>query len=271
MLAHPFILPAFDSGTVWIAGAGPGDAGLLTLLCVKGLQEADVILYDALVNESILALAKPTAHLQFVGKRARVRSLKQPEITALMIRHARAGQRVLRLKGGDPFVFGRGGEEAMDLARAGIYFRVISGVTAGIGGLASAGIPLTHRDINTVASFVTGHDSSGALPLNIDWDGLVSASPVIVFYMALTTMPEIIRHLLKAGKPSHTPVAIVSDATTPRQTVIETTLAEYASLAHTIPPRAPATIIMGESVKIRGLIKAFQQTPAPALCPAPLT
>jgi len=255
-------LPEFEAGTVWLAGAGPGDPGLMTLLCLKGLQEADVILYDALVNEEILSLARADAQVQFVGKRARVRSLKQPEITALMISYARAGKRVLRLKGGDPFVFGRGGEEAIELARAGVYFRVVSGVTAGIGGLASAGIPVTHRDINTVVSFVTGHDSSGALPRDIDWEALVQASPVIVFYMALKTMPEITGHLMRAGKNPQTPLAIVSSASVAGQSVIETTLGAYEADAVAVNPKSPAILIVGESVKIRGMIKAYQQTGA---------
>lgn len=254
-------LPEFESGTIWLAGAGPGDPGLLTLLCLKGLQDADVILYDALVNEDILHLASLAAEKRFVGKRAGLRSLKQPEITALMIERARAGKRVLRLKGGDPFVFGRGGEEVIELAHAGIHFRVIPGITAGIGGMAYAGIPATHRDINTVVSFVTGHDSSGELPQNIDWEGLTSASPVIVFYMAVKTMPEIVRHLQAAGKPENTPVAIISNASVPGQSVIETTLAHYECGAASIPDKkAPAIIVVGESVKIRGLLEGFQQT-----------
>ncbi|MCC6597971.1 MAG: uroporphyrinogen-III C-methyltransferase [Alphaproteobacteria bacterium] len=253
-------LPAFENGTIWLAGAGPGAPGLLTLLCVKGLQEADVILYDALVQEDILNLSRPEALCRFVGKRAGVRSLKQPEITALMIEYARAGKRVLRLKGGDPFVFGRGGEEAMELARAGVHFRVIPGITAGIGGMAYAGIPATHRDINTVISFVTGHDSSGELPRNIDWEGLVSASPVIVFYMALKTMPEIISHLKTAGMAENTPVAVISNASIPGQRVTETTLAGYDLETASVPKKAPAIIVIGECVKIRGLIAGFQQT-----------
>jgi uroporphyrin-III C-methyltransferase len=253
-------LAAFESGTVWLAGAGPGDPGLLTLLTAKGLAEADVILYDALVDEAVLDMASSKAQLEFVGKRAGVKSLKQPEITARMVAHARAGKKVLRLKGGDPFVFGRGGEEAIALAQAGISFRIIPGVTAGIGGLAYAGIPATHRDINNVASFVTGRDATGDLPGDIDWDALAAASPVIVFYMALKTMPEIVQRLLEAGRAPSTPVAVISNATVNSQSVIEMTLGNYTSILENMEPGRPAIIAVGESVKIRGLLKGFQQT-----------
>jgi len=253
-------LPTFEPGTVWLTGAGPGDPGLLTLLATKALAEADIVLYDALVNDEILSWTKPDAHLEFVGKRARVKSLKQPEITAKMVGHAKAGKRVLRLKGGDPFIFGRGGEEAIELAKAQIHFRIIPGITAGIGGLAYASIPVTHRDINNVVSFVTGHDSSGSLPVNIDWEALSTASPVIVFYMALRTMPEIAQHLIKAGKSPNTPIAIVSSASSAQQETIEATLGTYEQALQSRTTGAPAIIIVGESVKIRGLLKGWQQT-----------
>ncbi|GJL85301.1 MAG: uroporphyrin-III C-methyltransferase [Micavibrio sp.] len=253
-------LAAFERGTVWLAGAGPGDPGLITLLAAKGLGESDIIMYDALVNDDILELAGPHTTLEYVGKRAGVKSLKQPEITARMIAHARAGKRILRLKGGDPFIFGRGGEEAIELAKAGIHFRIIPGVTAGIGGIAYAGIPATHRDINNVISFVTGRDATGQLPVNIDWEALASGSPVIVFYMALKTMPEISEKLIQAGRSPNTPVAIISNASVADQSVIETTLENYKKMALETALERPATIVVGESVKIRGLLKNWQQT-----------
>ncbi len=261
-MTHPaaFSPPTFHPGTVWITGAGPGDPGLLTLLALEGLKNADIILYDALINEDILDFAAPTTPRIFVGKRAGIRSKKQSEITNLMITHAKNGKRVLRLKGGDPFIFGRGGEEAIELARSSIHFRIIPGITAGIGGIAYAGIPATHRDINTVISFITGHDSSGELPHTIDWDSLAKSSPVMVFYMALKTMPEIIRNLTAAGLNPQTSLAIISSATTPKQTTLETTLENYQKTTQPPRPKSPAIIIIGESVKIRGLIKDFQQT-----------
>ena len=254
------ILPEFEKGTVWLAGAGPGDPGLMTLLTAKGLKDADVIMHDALVSNDVLDWAGPNAIREFVGKRAGQRSMKQPEITAQMIKHAHAGKRVLRLKGGDPFVFGRGGEEVIELAKAKINFRVIPGVTSGIGGLTYAGIPATHRDVNNIVSFVTGRDATGDLPVNIDWDALASSSPVIVFFMALKTMPDVAANLIKGGKLPSTPVAIVSNATIPEQTVVETTLATYADDVSKACPKSPAIIIIGDSVKIRGLLKDYQQT-----------
>ncbi len=253
-------LPNFDKGTVWLAGAGPGEPGLMTLLTAKGLKDADIIMHDALVSNDVLNWAGPQAMLEYVGKRGGQKSMKQPEITARMITHARAGKRVLRLKGGDPFVFGRGGEEVIELAKAGIHFRVIPGVTSGIGGLAYAGIPATHRDVNNVISFVTGRDATGELPVSIDWDGLAASSPVIVFFMALKTMPDISKNLIKGGKNPNTPVAIISNATVIEQTVVETTLATYADDVSKACPKSPAIIIVGDSVKIRGLLKDFQQT-----------
>ncbi|MGH1398877.1 MAG: uroporphyrinogen-III C-methyltransferase [Alphaproteobacteria bacterium] len=253
-------LPHFEHGTVWLAGAGPGEAGLMTLLAAEGLRRADVILHDALVSDDVLDWANPAATLEFAGKRAGVRSMKQHDITARMIELARAGKRVLRLKGGDPFVFGRGGEEVIELAKAGVQFRVIPGVSAGIGGLAYAGIPATHRDVNNVVSFVTGRDASGELPVSIDWDGLASASPVIVFFMALKTMPDVSANLIRAGKNPNTPVAIISNASVEAQTVVETSLANYAADVGRACPKSPAIIVVGDCVKIRGLLKGFQQT-----------
>src|ERR1700686_5729205 len=152
-------LPDFAAGSVWLVGSGPGDPGLLSLLALHALQHADTVVYDALVDPAILKLARRGAALDYAGKRGGKPSPQQPDITERLIRLARAGQRVLRLKGGDPFVFGRGGEEALALAGAAIPFRIVPGITAAIGGLAYAGIPATHRDINSAIAFVTGHAS----------------------------------------------------------------------------------------------------------------
>ena len=155
-------LPNFETGHVWLVGAGPGDPGLLSVLALHALGSADVVVYDALVDPRILRLARPGAVLDFAGKRGGRPSPSQPDISARLIRLAREGNRVLRLKGGDPCVFGRGGEEALALAAAGVPFRIVPGITAGIGGLAYAGIPLTHRDTNSAVTFLTGHDSDGS-------------------------------------------------------------------------------------------------------------
>src|SRR3984957_6063286 len=167
-----FNLPTFNPGEVWLSGAGPGDPGLLTLHAVNALGQADIILYDALVDKGVLALARPAAVREFAGKRGGRPSANQRDIPDRLIELAREGQRVLRLKGGDPFVFGRGGEEALALVAAGISFRIVPGISAGIGGLAYAGIPVTHRDVNSAVTFVTGHDSNGELLGAVDWGAI---------------------------------------------------------------------------------------------------
>src|ERR1700743_1531950 len=161
-------MPVFDAGWVWLAGAGPGDAGLITLLGLHAIASADVILYDALVNESLLKFARPGTEVIYAGKRRGIASIKQGEISRQLVALARKNKRVLRLKGGDPFVFARGAEEALTLARANVPFRIVPGITAGIGGLAYAGIPVTHRDTNHAVTFITGHGADGKLT-KLDW------------------------------------------------------------------------------------------------------
>src|SRR5437763_4780192 len=163
-------LPDFLPGSVWLVGAGPGDPGLLSVLALHALDHADIVVYDALVDPRILGLAPPGATLDYAGKRGGRPSPSQPDISARLIRLAQEGRRVLRLKGGDPCVFGRGGEEALALAEAGVPFRIVPGITPGIGGLAHAGIPVTHRDINSAVTFVPGHSSDGAVPDGVDWE-----------------------------------------------------------------------------------------------------
>src|SRR3954465_8477009 len=170
-------LPEFLAGSVWLVGAGPGDPGLLTALALHALDRADSIVYDALVDPRILALARPGASLEYAGKRGGRPSPRQADISTRLIALARQGNRVLRLKGGDPCVFGRGGEEALALARAGTPFRIVPGITAGIGGLAYAGIPVTPRDTNSAVTFLTGHDSGGDMPGALDWDAIARGSP----------------------------------------------------------------------------------------------
>src|SRR5262245_60749894 len=193
-------LPALEPGSVWLAGAGAGDPGLLSVLALHGLRQAEVIGYDALVDGGILDLAKPGAELEYAGKRGGKPSAKQRGISLRLIELAREGRRVLRLKGGDPFVFGRGGEEALALVAAGIPFRIVPGISAGIGGLAYAGIPITHRDVNSAVTFVTGHDASGIVPDSVDWESVARASPVIVVYMALKHIGTIAERLLSGGR-----------------------------------------------------------------------
>src|ERR1700730_15060691 len=183
-------LPELKPRSVWLVGAGPGDPGLLSLLALSALRQADAVVYDARVDPRVLALARAGAELDYAGKRGRKPSPQQPDITLRLIRLARAGKRVLRLKGGDPFVFGRGDEEALAPAAAGIPFRIVPGVTAGIGGLAYAGIPTTHRDTNHSVTFLTGHGADGKLP-RLDWAAIAKGSPAIVIYMGRKFAGEI--------------------------------------------------------------------------------
>ncbi len=244
-------LPQFLPGTVWLVGAGPGDPGLLTLLALHALKQADHVVYDALVDPRIVALAAPGAVVESMGKRGGTASPRQTEITARLLDLARAGKRVLRLKGGDPFVFGRGAEEALALADAGIPFRVVPGVTAGVGGLAYAGIPATARDCNSSVAFVTGHGQDGEVPDGFDWDGLARGAGVLVFYMALRQLDVVVGRLLAAGRRPDEPVAIVSRAATPRQMVLQSTLATIVADLAARPMDPPAMLVVGDVVALR--------------------
>ncbi|MCV9960841.1 uroporphyrinogen-III C-methyltransferase [Pararhizobium sp. BT-229] len=247
-------LPELMPGSVWLVGAGPGDPGLLTLHAANALRQADVIVHDALVNSDCLAMAKAGAVLEFAGKRGGKPSPKQRDISLRLVELARQGKRVLRLKGGDPFVFGRGGEEALTLVENGIPFRIVPGITAGIGGLAYAGIPVTHREVNHAVTFLTGHDSSGVVPDRIHWEGIAKGSPVIVMYMAMKHIGQITANLMTAGRSPSEPVAFVCNAATPEQTVLETTLerAEADVAASGLEP--PAIVVVGEVVRLRSAL-----------------
>jgi len=240
-------LPALLPGWVWLVGGGPGDPGLITALGLKALADADVILHDALIDERLLALARPDAERIYAGKRAGVKSCKQDEISDTLVALAKDGKRVLRLKGGDPFVFGRGGEEAQALARAGVPFRIVPGITAGIGGLAYAGIPVTHRDTNHAVTFITGHGSDGKLP-HLDWGRVAKSAPTLVFYMGRRFAGEIASVLIAGGRDGDESVAIVANATRPDQSMIVTTLAGLAEAAERSP--ALSIIVIGENVKL---------------------
>lgn len=246
-----FNLPAFEPGWVWLTGAGPGDPGLLTLYALHGLRSADVVVYDALVDKSILELAPPGCLLEYAGKRGGKPSPKQADISRKLIQYAREGKRVLRLKGGDPFVFGRGGEEALALVEAGVSFRIVPGISAGIGGLAYAGIPVTHRETNSAVTFVTGHNQGGVMPNDLDWAAIARGSPVIVIYMAIKHLAQISGALIAEGRNPEEPVAVVSKASTAEQEVLETTLASCAAdvVAQGIEP--PSLVVVGEVVRLR--------------------
>ncbi len=251
-------------GTVWLVGAGPGDPGLLTLLAARALAQADAVVYDALVDPRILSLTRTGAEMIFAGKRGGRPSAAQADISAELVALARRGLRVARLKGGDPCLFGRGGEEAMELARAGIAFRIVPGVTAGIGGLAYAGIPATHRDANTAITFITGHTTRGDVPGNLDWEALARGSPALVFYMGLGHIGKIATALMAAGRDKNEPVAVIARATTPDQTVLVTTLANAAADVARTRPRTPALIVVGGVVRFRDELAWFEKIAAAA-------
>jgi len=247
----PFAWPDFQPGWVWLCGAGPGDPGLVTLHALHALRRADVVVHDALVEPAILDWA-PQAERIHAGKRGGKPSPLQRDISLRLVELARSGKRVLRLKGGDPFVFGRGGEEGQTLVAHGVPIRVIPGISAGIGGLAYAGIPVTHRDVNQSVTFVTGHDQTGEAPSTLDWHAIARASEVVVIYMGLKHARVIAEAMLGAGRPASEPVAIVTDATTPRQAVLETTLGRLADDAARVEP--PAIICIGRTVLLRQVL-----------------
>ena len=244
-------LPAFEAGSVWLVGAGPGDPGLLTLHAVNGLKQADVLVYDALVGSAILDLARPDCERIYAGKRGGKPSPVQADISQRLVRLAKEGKRVLRLKGGDPFVFGRGGEEALALVAAGVPFRIIPGISAGIGGLAYAGIPVTHRDTNSAVTFVTGHGVGGDVPDGIDWAALAKGAPVIVLYMAIKHIGAIAGALMGHGRAASDCVAVVSQATLPEQVILETTLGTCAADIAAAGIEPPCIVVVGDVVRLR--------------------
>lgn len=249
----PLDPPVFEPGSVWLAGAGPGDPGLLTLWAAHGLAHADHVVHDALVDPRILALARPGAVIQAMGKRGGTDSIDQDAITRRLIELARGGARVLRLKGGDPLVFGRGPDEIRGLVQAGVPFRIVPGVTAGIGGLAYAGIPVTDGTHNSSVAFVTGHDAAGGVPAGVDWDALGRGAQVLVIYMASRRLAEIAARLLAAGRPAAEPAALVSKASCADQQVLTTTLAALTDTdAPTLP--APMVLVVGPVVDMRAVM-----------------
>jgi uroporphyrin-III C-methyltransferase len=252
--------PVFAPGEVWLVGAGPGDPGLLTLDALAALLQADVVVHDALVDGRVLALARRGAEMQFAGKRAGKPSIAQEDICAQLIDFARKGLRVLRLKGGDPCVFGRGGEEMLALAQAGVAFRVVPGVTAGIGGLASACIPATMRGVNHALILATGHDPDEAGTL--DWAALARTGQPIVLYMGLRNIAKIAAALMRGGSPANTPAAVIASATLADQQVLVSSLAHIASEASAANFTAPAMIVIGDIVETRRQLLDAALTPS---------
>ncbi len=251
-------LPVLEPGHVWLAGAGPGDPGLLTLHALSGLAQAEIVVHDALVDPRVLLLAGRAAKFEFAGKRGGRPSPSQAAITERLIALARGGNRVLRLKGGDPCVFGRGGEEALALAAANIPFRIIPGITAGLAALTVASIPATLRGVNQALIFVTG--KSGVGEDGIDWGALACTGQPIVLYMGLRNLPSIAASLLSAGIDPHEPVAIIASATLPEQRIFITELAKAAAEAEALHFETPAIIVIGAIVRVRDKLAALSAT-----------
>jgi len=237
------------SGEVAIIGAGPGDPGLLTLRALSLIEQADCLVYDRLVSREVLALASPKARRFYVGKASRCHALTQDETNALMVRLAREGRRVVRLKGGDPYIFGRGGEEAEVLIEHGVGFRVVPGITSAQGCAAYGGFPLTHRDYAQSVTFVTGHcKGDGDLALN--WASLAAPHQTTVFYMGLANAELIRRELQRHGLPAEHPVALVERGTTPEQRQVITCLGELVETIAREGLRPPTLIVVGEVVRL---------------------
>lgn len=256
-------MPAFEPGSVWLVGAGPGDPGLLTLHALHALEQADVVLHDALVSPDILALINPKAHLEPVGKRAGRPSAKQLLISQRLVEHAAAGRRTVRLKNGDPFVFGRGGEEALALAAAGMPFRVVPGITAGVAASAYAGIPTTQRATAQSVAFVTGHHAGGGTARDVDWSALAKGADTLVLYMSLRQIGGVACSLIEGGRSSLDPVAFLTSTTTHDERRTFTTLGKAAVTAGTIDHAGPTLIVIGDVVGLHDVLAPLQQT-APA-------
>lgn len=248
-------LPWRDRGIVHLIGTGPGDPELLTLKALRRMREADVAVYDHLVGEAVLELLPPECERIYAGKERANHSLPQDEINKLLVALARQSRRVARLKGGDPYIFGRGGEEAQFLARYGVVFEVVPGVTSASGAAAYAGIPLTHRDCAAAVIFVTGHRRNGRCQL--DWDALARPGQTLVIYMGLATIVEIRANLIAHGLPATTPVAVVERATTPRQRVLVTRLDDVVARIGAERVAAPALLIVGEVVRLHAKLDGF--------------
>ncbi|MBW1815657.1 MAG: uroporphyrinogen-III C-methyltransferase [Deltaproteobacteria bacterium] len=248
-------------GKVYLVGAGPGDPGLLTLKGKACISRADVLVYDYLANPALLGFAKAKAELIYVGKKAGVHTLSQDEINSLIVKKALAGGTVVRLKGGDPFIFGRGGEEAQELAAAGIDFEFVPGVTSAIAVPAYAGIPLTHRDHTATVAFITGHEDPRKDTSNIAWDKISTAAGTLVFLMGVGNLAKIAERLVANGRPPDTPVAVIRRGTEPAQRTIVGTLGTIARIAEEAQVTPPAIIVVGQVVRLRETLNWFEKRP----------
>lgn len=242
-------------GKVYLVGAGPGDPGLLTVKGKTLLEHADVVIYDALVSPEIMAIIPPTAEKINAGKRRKRHSLPQTQTTELLKAKAQNNAIVVRLKGGDPFVFGRGGEEMTDLVRAGVEVEVVPGITSGIAAPAYAGIPVTHRHYNSSVTFVTGHEATEKYRPEVNWQAIAQGSETIVIYMGVHNLPRIIPSLLTGGMTTETPIALIRWGTRPDQTELIGTLGTIVEQVTTTGFQAPAIAVIGKVVDLRSLLQ----------------
>lgn len=246
-----------NKGIVYLVGAGPGDSELMTLKAVQLLRNAEVVVYDRLVGKQILEFIAPEAEVIFVGKSQGCHTVPQPDINAILVEKAQLGKTVVRLKGGDPFIFGRGGEEALECQKAGIPFEVVPGVTSATAVGAYAGIPLTHRGLSSSVTLITGHLRSGELP-NVPWECLAKTNHTVVFYMGLSTLPLITQQLMAHGCSSDLPVAVIQEGTLPQQRAVVGNLQTIIDLVETHKLRSPSLIIIGEVVRLRESLQWFE-------------
>ena len=252
---------AAQTGRVYLVGAGPGDPELLTLRAVRLLQQTDVIVYDHLVSDAVLQFVRADAQRIYAGKRRNEHTLRQQQINALLVELARSGKHVVRLKGGDPFIFGRGGEELQALAEHGIAFEVVPGVTAASGVASYAGIPLTHRDFAQSCLFVTGHLKDGTADL--DWPALVRPRQTVVIYMGLGGLPQICRQMMAHGASADLPVAVVQDGSIASQKVVTGTLADMPERVAQAALVSPCLTIIGEVVRLHDALAWFGRAATP--------
>jgi len=254
-------------GKVFLVGAGPGDAELITLKGLRSLRKADVVVYDRLIGPELLDEVPSQAERVFVGKASGRHTIKQEEINALLIKHARQGRVVVRLKGGDPFVFGRGGEEALALAQAGIPFEIVPGISSAIAVPAYAGIPVTQRGLASSVTIVTGHEQAGCGSYDVNWEALATVGGTLVILMGVETLPKITQRLLNAGLHPDTPAAVIQQGTVPQQRVVTDTLVSIAERARTAKIGSPAVTVIGGVVALSELLTWFETlTPQLAGC-----
>jgi len=246
------------SGRVYLVGAGPGDPELITLKGLRYLRAADVVVYDRLINLSLLDEVPPVAERIFVGKEPGYHSMKQEEINSLLIKYAQRGCLVVRLKGGDPFIFGRGGEEALALADAGIPFEIVPGVSSAIAVPAYAGIPVTHREYSSSVTIVTGHEDPTHASSTVNWEMLARLDSTLVILMGMSALPSITRQLLNGGLHPDTPAAVIQQGTVPQQCIVTDTLANIAEHAKTARIKSPAVVVIGAVAALSDSLAWFE-------------